>query len=149
MKCLLNKEEVTYRILDGEAVIINKKTSYFYTLNKTATFIWERLVKNELSLKNITESVACHYQKNEQEIDKDIIKFMARLSKERLVKTEKIMPASKDKFENKAAKNTKKYKAPKLTKIDKLEKQLVTARKYEAPKLTKFNKLGKLFIAAV
>jgi len=126
MKYILNKEDVTFKILDGETVLINKKSSYFYTLNKTATFIWELLVENELSLEEITENVACHYQKDEREIGNDIAKFIAGLSKEHLVKTAKISSATK--------------------KNDRTVKQ---AKDYEIPKLTKYEKLEKLFVAAV
>lgn len=41
----INSEDITYRIIDNQAVILNLKTGNYYSLNETGTFIWELLNK--------------------------------------------------------------------------------------------------------
>ncbi len=130
MKFTVNKEAVTFRVLDGEAIIINKKNSYFYTLNKIATFIWGSLTDHELALEDIVNQTARHYQKNEKEINEDINKLIANLTKNNLLKkinsTAKTPPSS-DQKSPASNKQTEKYEPPTVTKYEKLEKLIIAA----------------------
>ena len=38
------RENITWRVLDGEAVILNTDSGHYYTLNGIATEIWEQIV---------------------------------------------------------------------------------------------------------
>jgi len=85
MKYLVNKNNATWRILDEEAVIINNETSFYYSLNKTGTYIWNLLVEKELTLDEIVDKVSIHYQQTKKEIISDIKEVLDNLLEEKLV----------------------------------------------------------------
>lgn len=85
MKYSVNRDSATWRILDGEAVIINNETSFYYSLNKTGTYIWNLLLEKELSLEEIVEKVGSRYQQKEGGILEDIKNILDNLTGEKLV----------------------------------------------------------------
>jgi hypothetical protein len=85
MKYSVNKDNAVWRILDGEAVIINNQTSFYYALNKAGTYIWQLLLDNELTLEEIVKRVSAYYQKEEEEIIDDIKQVLSDLDKEQLI----------------------------------------------------------------
>ena len=85
MKYSVNRDSATWRILDGEAVIINNETSFYYSLNKKGTYIWNLLLEEELSLEEIVEKVGSRYQQKEGEILEDIENILDNLTREKLV----------------------------------------------------------------
>ena len=81
---LLNKNKIAYRVIDGEAVIINLKNSELNVLNPVATFIWEHLdgcTKLKEIIKNLTEEFDVDYKTAE----KDCLDFIEKLIKENIV----------------------------------------------------------------
>lgn len=85
MKYRVNSSLATWRVLDGEAVIINNETSYYYSLNKTGTYIWSLLVDDEMSVDEIIESVSSEYGLDGEAIRQDITAILDNLYKEKLV----------------------------------------------------------------
>jgi coenzyme PQQ synthesis protein D (PqqD) len=85
MKYSVNSDVATWRVLDGEAVIINNQTSYYYSLNKTGTYVWNLLVDNEMSLDEIVENVGTEYELSGEDIRGDITAILENLYKEKLV----------------------------------------------------------------
>ncbi len=85
MKYRVNSSLATWRVLDGEAVIINNETSYYYSLNKTGTYIWSLLVDDEMSVDEIIESVSSEYGLDGEAIKQDITAILDNLYKEKLV----------------------------------------------------------------
>ncbi len=85
MKYSVNKDNATWRILDGEAVIINNETSFYYSLNQTGTYIWNLLLEKELSLEEIIEKVSIYYQQKTEDIIDDIKKVLDDLAEEKLI----------------------------------------------------------------
>ena len=53
----INSEEVTYKIIDNQAVILNLKTGNYYSLNETGTFIW-RLLEKRIGIADIANRLA-------------------------------------------------------------------------------------------
>src|SRR3990170_3923879 len=82
----VNYDNATWRILDGEAVIINNETSFYYSLNQTGTYIWNLLLEKELSLEEIIEKVSIYYQQIKEDIIDDIKKVLDDLVEEKLIK---------------------------------------------------------------
>ncbi|MFI5322332.1 MAG: PqqD family protein [Thermodesulfobacteriota bacterium] len=85
MKYRVNSDIATWRVLDGEAVIINNETSYYYSLNKTGTYIWSLLIDDDMSVDEIVENVSSEYELDEEEIRGDITAILDNLYKEKLV----------------------------------------------------------------
>jgi hypothetical protein len=57
----INEQNTAYRIIDGEAVIVNLKKSTFHTLNPVATFIWDHL-DGKAKLEDIAESLSQEFE---------------------------------------------------------------------------------------
>ena len=89
MKYYIDKNNVVWRILDNEAIIIHIKTSFYYSLNKTGTFIWNILANRKAGLHEIAKKIAFQYQKKEEEIIDDVRQVLKNLLKEKLIKQEK------------------------------------------------------------
>ena len=85
MKYRVNSDKVTWRILDGEAVIINKYTSYYYSLNTTGTYVWNLLIDNEMGIDEIVTNVCSHYDQKGDQIITDIKNVLDQLYKEKLI----------------------------------------------------------------
>jgi hypothetical protein len=85
MKYSVNRQNSTFRILDGEAVIINSETSYYYSLNKTGTFIWNLLLDEEKTLEEIVEEVSFLYEQPKEAIVGNIAGLLEDLVREKLI----------------------------------------------------------------
>lgn len=85
MKYSVNSDVATWRVLDGEAVIINNQTSYYYSLNRTGTFVWNLLIDNEMTLDEIVENVSSSYELEGDEIRGDITAILENLYNEKLL----------------------------------------------------------------
>jgi hypothetical protein len=85
MKYSVNKQNSTWRILDGEAVIINTETSYYYSLNRTGTFIWNLLLDDEKTLEEIVQEVSSRYEQTKEAIVDKIEELLQDLVREELI----------------------------------------------------------------
>jgi len=61
MRYRANVSEVRWRIVDGEAVLIHLETTYYFSLNRTGTRIWELLVAGEPSEAELVAALAGAY----------------------------------------------------------------------------------------
>ena len=66
-----HRENITWRVLDEEAVILNTETGCYYTLNRTATQIWE-CVNTCVPVNDIVALVLQEYEVEEDKVRKDI-----------------------------------------------------------------------------
>jgi len=85
MRYSVNSKIATWRVLDGEAVIINNQTSYYYSLNRTGTFVWNLLVDNEMTTDEIVENASSRYMLDGDEIRGDITAILDNLYNEELL----------------------------------------------------------------
>ncbi len=81
----INKDSITYRIIDGEAVILNLDNGYYYSLNKIGTWIWEAINKQN-NLNEILNFLKEEYQVPERQLKSDILVLIKDLEKEELVR---------------------------------------------------------------
>ena len=79
-------KDAGWRVVDKETVILNMKTSYYYTLSDTGTKIW-RLFNGKNTLEQIVKKIASDYSVPEKNVEKDISKLVNELKKENLVET--------------------------------------------------------------
>ena len=75
---------VACRIIEGQAFIINTKTSTLHELDETGTFIWELIEKNK-SAQEIAEKLASTYAVTTEHALKDVIDFIEELDKKGIV----------------------------------------------------------------
>ena len=81
----VNKEKVVFRVLEGEAKIINVDNGYYYNLNGVGTEIWDALGKGK-SLAEILAFLKEEYGLAENALKNDLLKLVKDLEKEKLVK---------------------------------------------------------------
>lgn len=84
-KYAIDKDKVTYRVIDGEAVILNLDSGYYYSLNEAGTRIWEAIAK-ENSLDAILSLLKDEYETPEKQLKSDLMKLVKDLEKETLIK---------------------------------------------------------------
>jgi hypothetical protein len=75
---LPNNDKIAYRIIDGEAVIINLKNSELNILNSVATFIWECL-NAHAKVKDIIKSLSDEFEVDYETAEKDCIDLIFEL----------------------------------------------------------------------
>ncbi|MDP2939179.1 MAG: PqqD family protein [Candidatus Omnitrophota bacterium] len=80
----INKDSITYRIIDGEAVILNLDNGYYYSLNKTGTKIWNK-INDGNNLNEILFSLKTEFQIPENKLKNDLLGLVKDLEKEKLV----------------------------------------------------------------
>jgi PqqD family protein of HPr-rel-A system len=81
----INKQQVTFRVLDEGAVVVNCETGYYYTLNATGTFLWELLDERDMTLEELTAALARAYEQDENSLVADVERHLDELRREDLV----------------------------------------------------------------
>ncbi|MDP8241168.1 MAG: PqqD family protein [Candidatus Hatepunaea meridiana] len=89
MRTIQRNNDVAFRILDGEAVLLNPVDNQIHLLNEVATFIWELLPEPKSEddiLSAIREEFEVEYTQvlsdlqkySDQLLEKDLIEVIAR-----------------------------------------------------------------------
>jgi len=73
-----NNEKTAYRIIDGEAVVVNLKDSTFHTLNPVATFIWEQ-ADGRIRVEQIIEKICHEFEVDWDTAERDSLEFLGEL----------------------------------------------------------------------
>ena len=73
-------DNIAWRIIDGEAFLVNPKDSLIYPLNSVATRIWE-LLDGEKTTKEIVDTIQKEFKKDKAIIEKDALSFLEKLLK--------------------------------------------------------------------
>jgi len=79
-----NNEKTAYRIIDGEAVVVNLKDSTFHTLNPVATFIWEQ-ADGRIKAGQIVGKICQEFEVDWHTAEKDCLEFLHELVSKGLV----------------------------------------------------------------
>jgi hypothetical protein len=79
-----NDEETAYRIINGEAVVVNLKESTFHTLNPVATFIWEQ-ADGRIKAGQMIEKICQEFEVDWHIAEKDCLEFLGELINKGLV----------------------------------------------------------------
>ena len=80
-----NTDIAAWRIVDGEAVIVHADTSAYYGLNATATFIWESILTEALTTREIAERLGGKFGVASDLIQPDVESFLAGMEQEGLI----------------------------------------------------------------
>ena len=79
-----NNEKTAYRIIDGEAVVVNLKDSTFHTWSPVATFIWEKS-NGLIKTKQLIEKMCQEFEVDKDTAEKDCLEFLGELISKGLV----------------------------------------------------------------
>ncbi|MBK8986047.1 MAG: PqqD family protein [Chloroflexi bacterium] len=75
---------LTWRILDGDAVIVSPQTGKIRVLNQVGAFIWQRIV-NGCTLADILDALVDHFGVSPQQAQRDLTLFIDDLMQRKLV----------------------------------------------------------------
>lgn len=81
---LVVDKSLTWRLLDGDAVIVSPKSGKIRVLNHVGAYIWQ-LVVNEASSTEIVESLVTTYAISPQQAQADFDAFIEDLTKRELI----------------------------------------------------------------
>ena len=81
----INSENVTYRIIDGEALILNLKTGEYYSLSQSGTFIW-KFLGEKITLEELADKLSQEYDINKNVAISDTKALLKDLISESIVK---------------------------------------------------------------
>jgi hypothetical protein len=84
----VNKQKASWRIVDGEAVIVNTETTYYYGLNRTGTYVWNLLVDESLTCDEIGERLRLAFSGAGEEVTPDVKGLLENLVREQLLSVE-------------------------------------------------------------
>ncbi len=79
-----NDEKTAYRIINGEAVVVNLKDSTFHTLNPVATFIWEQ-ANGQTKTEEMIEKICQEFEVDWETAKRDCLEFLGELVRKDLV----------------------------------------------------------------
>jgi hypothetical protein len=80
----INESKAISETIDGETIIINLETGYYYSVNQSATIIWNEFHENN-SFKNILNYFLDHYEVNADTATKHITDIISLLLKDDLI----------------------------------------------------------------
>ena len=83
-KYKIDENNISYRIIGDEALILNLENGSTYSLNKSGARIWEAIDK-ERQLEGILETLKEIYDLPEDKLKDDLIKLVKDLEKEKLI----------------------------------------------------------------
>jgi hypothetical protein len=80
----IRNDDIAWRNIDGEVLVVNPKDSLIYPLNDVGTRIWE-LLDGKSAVSDIVSIICEEYDADEMAIQNDIIDFLEDLLKAGLV----------------------------------------------------------------
>ncbi|HOW26980.1 MAG TPA: PqqD family protein [Elusimicrobiota bacterium] len=81
-------QNVAWRKVEDEVVILDLETSVYYSLNSTASRIWE-LLGEGMAEDDIVEKVSDEYNQSEKVVKKDMTGLIQKMKKEKLLVPQK------------------------------------------------------------
>ena len=129
MRYSIDQENSAWRIVDGEAVLINAETTFYYGLNSTATRIWKLLLDEDLSANEIADRLAPVYARSSADITDGVEHFVEELTGEKLLiaSDSTVASASREPYASiaEADDTPGAWESPELTRYDTLEELIV------------------------
>jgi hypothetical protein len=83
--CPIRSEQVTWKALEGESVLLHLDTGVYFTLNETGTAAWE-LLDGATSLAAIGEALYARFDVLPEQMRQDLFELTQTLLKEGLVR---------------------------------------------------------------
>lgn len=83
--CPIRSEQVTWKVLEGESVLLHLETGVYFTLNETGTAAWE-LFDGAISLAAIGEALCARFDAPPAQVRQDLLELTQTLLEEGLVR---------------------------------------------------------------
>ena len=79
---------IAFRIIEGEAVLVNPENKMIYVLNHTGAFAWRKIDGN-INLEEIARDLSLEYQATASDTEKDLLELFEGLSNRGLISWKK------------------------------------------------------------
>ncbi|MFA5146253.1 MAG: PqqD family protein [Candidatus Omnitrophota bacterium] len=83
-KYRIDKDKVTYRVIDNEAVILNLDSGYYYSLNGVGTEIWKMMAVGKTT-DEILDYFEAEYRLSKSRLKGDLLELINDLEREGLI----------------------------------------------------------------
>ena len=77
-------EEVVFRVLEAESVVLNLESGIYFGLDDVGTRMWQ-LIDELQSLRGVADALAREYEAPREQLDSDLIAFVEQLHAKGLV----------------------------------------------------------------
>lgn len=121
----VNESELSFRILDGEAVIISSTTGFYYSLNRSGTVLWNLLLDGGQAPAAAAAALASYYEVDPQTAASDVAQAIAALRSESLIVPSAGTTGGAHDGRLPSAPRDHAYEPPQLVKFDKLQRLMV------------------------
>ena len=121
-KYTINESKAISETIDGETIIINLETGYYYSVNETATIIWNKIQENN-SPKNISHFFLNHYDVEKDTLEKYMTQIISLFLKDDLI-LESEPDGSPDSIENPTNIKRETFLIPKIERYDDMARAL-------------------------
>lgn len=80
----MKQKKLAYRVIEGEAFIVDAVNETLHNLNETGTRIWQLLEKGK-TFDEIVEIICNEFEVSRKEVEKDIKDFLKELEAKKLI----------------------------------------------------------------
>lgn len=115
-----------WRVVDGDVVLINAETTYYYSLNESGTRVWKLLLEHELTTDEAAAALATAYGVDVDGIRGDVARLLESLREEGLVAANREGEGSPARLALERDGDAGSYAPPELLKYDTLEELVVS-----------------------
>jgi len=99
-KVALKERAVFARLADGDGVIVDTETAFYFGLNKTATFLWQRLQEsNGATVDELASALCAAFAVERAQAERDVSEFVEKILQNALATRVNGEPAGGDSFE--------------------------------------------------
>ncbi|MDD5223635.1 MAG: PqqD family protein [bacterium] len=70
---------IAFRIIEGEAVLVNPENKMIYVLNHTGAFAWQK-IDGKINIKKIAQALSLEYQADTSKAENDLLELFEGLS---------------------------------------------------------------------
>lgn len=81
---VVNRADVTWRVVDDEAVLVHAQTSEYFSLNESGTWLWG-LLEAPCTAADLTAALGARYRRGAGDTAADVEAFLSRLEQAGLV----------------------------------------------------------------
>lgn len=82
----IDKDKIFWRKVEGDTVILNIDTGFYYTLDEVGSEIWDMVLDNQ-NEEQILSHILDKYDIDEEVVKKDVKIIVKNLEKEKLIET--------------------------------------------------------------
>ncbi len=95
----VNRDSVSFSVMDDEVVIIHTETSDYFGVNQPGSYLWNLMLDRHCSMDELSQSISSGYGVDEGEARKDVAAFLDSLVDSNLVLTNSDNTSSSDSVE--------------------------------------------------